>query len=79
MKIQIRYFARLREQTGLDVETRETDSRTMAELWEELAMAHGFTLKPSQLMVALNDEFCAWDTALEPGATAVFMPPVAGG
>lgn len=79
MKIRLRYFAQLREQSGLEFEDRDTPCLRVDELWEEVAQAHGFTLAPRQLMAAQNDEFCAWDAPLEPGATVVFMPPVAGG
>jgi molybdopterin converting factor small subunit len=31
------------------------------------------------MKVAINDEFSAWDTALNDGDRLVFIPPVAGG
>lgn len=77
--IHIQYFAVLREQAQRGLETRQTAAATPAELYEEVRAQHGFTLPRSMLRVAVNDEFCDWSTALQPGDSVVFIPPVAGG
>jgi molybdopterin synthase sulfur carrier subunit len=77
--VHIQYFAVLREQARRGQETRQTTAATPAELYEEARAEHGFTLPRSMLRVAVNDEFCDWSTALQPGDSVVFIPPVAGG
>ena len=58
---------------------RETAATTPADLYDEVRTAHGFTLPRAMLRVAVNDEFCEWSAALQPGDRVVFIPPVAGG
>jgi molybdopterin converting factor subunit 1 len=78
-KIQVRYYALLREQAKRSEESMETHATTAAELYTELQPRYGFTLPASQLKVAINAEFCDWHTALKEGDQVVFIPPVAGG
>lgn len=78
-KLNIQYFALLRDQRGLDSESLESSAATAAELYAELAERHSFTLPNTALKVAINDEFANWDSPLAPGDTIVFIPPVAGG
>ena len=42
--VRVRYFAVLRDQRGLGEESVATEASTAAELYEELARRHGFTL-----------------------------------
>jgi molybdopterin converting factor small subunit len=79
MTVNVRYYARLKEEAGRSQEICETSATTVEELWEELTARHGFTLEPRLIRAAQADEFCAWDAPLVPGALVVFMPPVAGG
>lgn len=79
MKLRIGYYALLREARGLSEEQVETTAQTTGALYAELAGKHGFTLRGTQLKVAVNDVFAAWDTALNEGDHVVFIPPVAGG
>jgi len=76
--VQIEYFAILREHAGREQEGRETAAATAGELYQELATSYGFPAM-GRLKVAINDEFCDWDTALCSGDRVVFIPPVAGG
>jgi len=78
-RIQLRYYALLREQAGRQSETIETAARTPSALYEELAARHGFRLARSQLKVAVNASFADWSSALADGDEVVFIPPVAGG
>jgi len=77
--IEIQYFAVLRERAGTGRETVQTDARTAAELYDELAARHDFGLPRSMLRVAVNDEFAEWSRPLAEGDRVVFIPPVAGG
>jgi molybdopterin converting factor subunit 1 len=76
--IQIEYFAILREQAGQSRESVRTEAPTAAELFANLQQTHGFAA-PKNFKLAVNDEFCAWDTPLNDGDRVVFIPPVAGG
>jgi molybdopterin converting factor subunit 1 len=78
-KVQILYFASLREQRGLDQESVQTPATTVAELYEQLQDLHGFTFQISGLQVAVNDQFSQWDTVLKDNDTVAFLTPVAGG
>ena len=60
-------------------EVVETAAATPAALYEELRTRHPFHLARSQLRVAIDGEFAAWDAPLAEGARVVFIPPVAGG
>lgn len=76
--INVEYFAILREHVGHSRESFETDSRTVAELYDELDRRYIFP-KVSHIKVAINDEFGEWDSVLKDGDSVVFVPPVAGG
>ena len=78
MKLNIEYFAILREQAGLDRELLETDLTTPAELFAELTQRYGFP-QMETVKVAINDEFGDWQAQLKDGDSIVFIPPVAGG
>jgi molybdopterin converting factor small subunit len=78
-RIEVQYYAVLREQAGRSEETLQTSSATPLDLYRELQARHGFSLPQSLLRVAVNDEFCGWSRALAPGDRVVFIPPVAGG
>lgn len=77
--LRIEYFAVLREQAGTREELVDSAAHTASELYTQLQKRHGFKLAPSQLKVAVNAEFCDWDSPLKHGDTVVFIPPVAGG
>lgn len=78
-KIQIFYYALLREERGLSEETVGTSARTAQELYEELKKKYHFKLSADILKAAVNDEFAKWDTLLKSGDKIIFIPPVAGG
>jgi len=78
-RLNVRYFAVLREQAGRSAEELETQAATPRELYEELRQRRGLTLAPEFLRVAVNDEFGDWRSPLADGDTVVFLPPVAGG
>ena len=79
MRLKVQYYALMREQAGRSEEWVETPAPTPAELYEELAARHGFTLAREHLKVAVNSEFSEWTRVLAAGDAVVFIPPVAGG
>ncbi len=78
-RLQLRYYALLREEAGRQSESVETAAATPAALYAELAARHGFRLPASQLRVAVNAAFADWERPLRDGDEVVFIPPVAGG
>ena len=78
-RVNLHYYALLREQAGRQSETVDTSSATPAALYAELAARYGFRLPASQLQVAVNAAFADWERPLADGDEIVFIPPVAGG
>jgi molybdopterin-guanine dinucleotide biosynthesis protein A len=78
-RLQVRYFALLREQAGRGSEALQTAARTPQELYAQLQRERGLKLAPQYLRVAVNDEFGEWQQPLHDGDTVAFLPPVAGG
>lgn len=78
MRVRVDYFAVLRDRAGRAHETLNTTACTPRELYRELTQRRNLPAE-SGLKVAVNDEFRAWDCALEDGDRVVFIPPVAGG
>ena len=79
IKIQVIYFAILRELTGLDKETfslkqgnKPGDVLTSINERHEIDLGINFK-------IAVNDEFSDWDIELNEGDRLVFIPPVTGG
>jgi molybdopterin synthase sulfur carrier subunit len=83
MKVQVRYFASLRESIGLSHETVETQTADVAALRSEL-MARGehyrACLAPDRpVRMALNQLMVQGNAALSEGCEVGFFPPVTGG
>jgi len=78
-RVEIQYYAVLREQAGVSREAVTTAATTVAELYEELRARHGLGLARAQLKVAIDGDFAEWNATLREGARVVFIPPVAGG
>ena len=83
MKVQIKYFASIREAIGLSMETLETEAPTLAALREALiarggayaaSLAHGRALR-----MALNQVMSPESAQLSEGSEVAFFPPVTGG
>jgi len=79
MKIEVRYFALFREQTGIESESLEWPGGTAAELFQEMAKKHAALMQEAAALVAVNDEMAGWETSLTDGDQVLFFPPVAGG
>jgi molybdopterin synthase sulfur carrier subunit len=83
MKLQVRYFASLRETLGEAQAVEIADGATVAELRDLLlhsspqhaaALARGRAVR-----CALNQRLCDESVALADGAEVAFFPPVTGG
>lgn len=79
MRVQVQYFAILREQRGTGEEACTTSAATVTDLYEELRLRHAFTLPPERVRAAINDEFALPSAELHEGDRVAFLPPVAGG
>ncbi len=79
VKIKVKYFASMREATGLSEELVETVAKTPEKLYFELSKKYHFDLSKEQLKVAINEEYCSFLDEFKELDTIVFIPPVAGG
>ena len=83
MKIQLRYFASIREAIGSGSETLDTAAGTLAALREELIArggAHAEALARGRAVrVSLNQTMADESAVLTDGAEVAFFPPVTGG
>jgi molybdopterin synthase catalytic subunit len=81
MIVQVRLFARLREQAGTAEEELElADGATPAAVYAQLRRRHPL-LDPRTEAVrpARNLSFCGWDDPVADGDEVAFIPPVSGG
>ena len=78
-KIEVQYYAIMREERGLNQETLATKASTPLEIFQELKDKYRFSLSVDKIKVAVNDEFADWQAPLKSGDTLTFIPPVAGG
>ncbi|SHI94453.1 molybdopterin synthase subunit MoaD [Shimia gijangensis] len=83
MKLDILYFAWVRERIGLPKEKLETSAATVMDLVEELrtreeryAMAFSDL---TALRVAIDQELTDFDAALDGAREVAFFPPMTGG
>ncbi len=83
MKVQIRYFASIRETLGQGSESVETCAHTVGELRDELIdrdEVHAEALgRVRPIRVALNQVMSEESALLAEGAEVAFFPPVTGG
>jgi molybdopterin synthase sulfur carrier subunit len=77
--VKVRYFALLREESGLSQETIQTSAATLSDLYEELKVRHHLSLPAGRLRVAVNDSFTSFADPVKDASEIVFVPPVAGG
>ncbi|WP_168210363.1 molybdopterin converting factor subunit 1 [Persicimonas caeni] len=82
MKLQIKYFAGLRERFGTAEETIEIDAHapTVADLWRALEGAHPEIGRMKKFVrVAVNRDFADETTRLAADDEIALIPPVSGG
>ncbi|MFZ9284752.1 MAG: molybdopterin converting factor subunit 1 [Burkholderiaceae bacterium] len=83
MRIELRYFASLREALGHAQESVQTQAATVGALRDELIArggAHAEALARGRAVrAAFNQTLCDEAQALSDGAEVAFFPPVTGG
>ena len=83
MKIQLRYFASIREAVGTGSEPLDTAAGTLTDLRDELiARGGGYAealARGRAGRVSLNQTMTDEAAALSEGAEVAFFPPVTGG
>ncbi|MCH7827266.1 MAG: MoaD/ThiS family protein [Bacteroidetes bacterium] len=79
MKINVKYFASLREQANKSEEIIDTAFCKPGDIYSELKLKYNFSLKIDELKVAVNDCYEDFSYELKEMDTIVFIPPVAGG
>jgi molybdopterin synthase sulfur carrier subunit len=83
MKIEVLYFAWLRERIGLGRETVETEAETVADLLDELRpREERYALALSDMAsvrVAVDQELTTVDAPLEGVREVALFPPMTGG
>ena len=83
MKVQVKYFASIREAMGVSGEVLETVAPTLADLRDELATRAGpaglALARGRAVRIALNQVMSDESAALTDGSEVAFFPPVTGG
>jgi molybdopterin converting factor subunit 1 len=79
MKIEVKYFAALRESAGKSSEIIDFEGQTIEDVYQALNEKYSFSVERSHLKVALNEEYANFEDRISSGDIVVFIPPVAGG
>lgn len=83
MKVQVRYFASLREALGAAEAVEVPEGSTLHALREQLRLSsprHASALgRERAVRCALDQRLCGEDVLLSEGAEVAFFPPVTGG
>jgi len=79
MKIQLKYYSHFAQWTGKEKDTLETTYTTAREIYLFQKDLFKFTFPIESIRLAINDEFCDWDTELKEDDKLVYIAPVSGG
>jgi molybdopterin synthase sulfur carrier subunit len=81
VRVEVLYFASLKERTGTAQETVEVDSACdVAGLWQRLVALHPALAEVVPRPAAACDlEYASWDRPLRGVREVAFLPPVSGG
>lgn len=76
MSITVRYFASLRERLGKSEEHVDlTGISSVQDVWNRVAGGNA----PARTLVAVNQEYADFASAVRDGDEVAFFPPVTGG
>jgi molybdopterin converting factor subunit 1 len=79
MKVNILYFASLRDSSKKAQEQIETEASTIDDVFNTLNEKYSFDVNKEDLKVAINEVYVDFTTTISENDTIVFIPPVAGG
>ena len=79
VRVEVLYFASLRDAAGIASEYLDTDAVDLAALYAAVQVKHQLPFPQRQLRVAVDGAFAQWGDALRVGSTVAFIPPVSGG
>jgi molybdopterin synthase sulfur carrier subunit len=79
LRVEVLYFASLRDAARCESEAVETAAIDLAALHDALQARHRWVLPRERLRVAVDGAFARWDEAVRAGSTIAFIPPVSGG
>jgi molybdopterin synthase sulfur carrier subunit len=83
MKVQVKYFASIREAVGQGAEQVESRAATLGGLRDELIARGGAyaeaLARGKSVRIALNQAMAQESAALAEGSEVAFFPPVTGG
>jgi molybdopterin converting factor subunit 1 len=81
MRLRVRYFASIREFTGLKEEQLDIPEGSTAEALKVKVQGLHASLKPQEgnILVAVNGSFVEPKRVLKPGDEVALFPPVSGG
>jgi MoaE-MoaD fusion protein len=78
--VRVRFFARLRDLTGVELEgVQLSTAATIADLYEALRREHPNLPERGSVRGAINQEFAEWGSQVSDGDEVAFIPPVSGG
>ncbi|MDF1819718.1 MAG: MoaD/ThiS family protein [Immundisolibacteraceae bacterium] len=80
MKIEVLYFASLRERVGCDHELIEmARGSCVADVWQAGQAGQGGHALPGNSLCAINEEYAPLDAVVKDADRVAFFPPVTGG
>ena len=79
MRVEVLYFAALRDAAGIASEHLDTDAADLSVLYASVQARHALPFPQRQLRVAVDGVFAGWGDVVRAGSTVAFIPPVSGG
>ena len=79
MRLRVRYFASVREFTGLREEEVDVPDGATAEALKRSVLNRYSSLRGQEMLVAVNGAFAEPQRTLKPGDEVALFPPVSGG
>jgi MoaE-MoaD fusion protein len=78
--VRARYFARLRELAGTEIEVVQVSvGASLSDAYEAARAKHPALPERGSVRGAVNQEFAEWDAKISNGDEVAFIPPVSGG